>query len=95
MPLITAGEVYQSQLGPVILIFHQYAHYGKGKSMHSLVQLEAFSSKVYDKFIKLGDNQTIRTQNGYAFPLDFNGELPYLPLRPFIDSKWNELLHNS
>ena len=37
--IVTAGEVSQSQLGLVILIFHQYAHYGKGKSIHSPVEL--------------------------------------------------------
>jgi hypothetical protein len=29
IPLVTAGGVSQSQIGPVILIFNQYAHYGK------------------------------------------------------------------
>jgi hypothetical protein len=37
IPLVTAGGVSQSQIGPVILIFNQYAHYGKGKSIHSHV----------------------------------------------------------
>ena len=67
IPLIIAGGVLQSQLYPVILSFHQYAHYGKGKSIHSSVQLEPFSSRVDDKSIKLGGRQTIRTQDGYEF----------------------------
>ena len=53
IPLITSGGVLQSHLGPVILIFHQYAHYGKGKSIHSPVQLEAFNNNVNDKSIKV------------------------------------------
>ena len=57
IPLITAGGVSQSHLGPVILIFHQYAHYGKGKSIHSSVQIEAFNNNVNDKSIKLGGLQ--------------------------------------
>ena len=76
IPLITAGGVSQSQLGPFILIFHQYAQYGERKLIHSPVHLETFSSKVDDKSIKLGGKQTIRTQDGYEFPLDFNGGLP-------------------
>ena len=35
--LVTAGGVYQSQLGHFALNFCQYARYGKIKSIHSLV----------------------------------------------------------
>jgi hypothetical protein len=38
--LVTAGAVTQSNRGPVILIMHQYAHSGKGHSIHSSPQLE-------------------------------------------------------
>jgi hypothetical protein len=38
--LVMAGEVTHSNRGPVILIMHQYAHSGKGHSIHSLPQLE-------------------------------------------------------
>ena len=49
--LVSTGGVYQSQLGPIILIFHQYAYYSKGKSIHSHVQLEGFRNKVGDTYI--------------------------------------------
>jgi hypothetical protein len=38
--LVTAGVVTHSNRGPVILIMHQYAHCGKGHSIHSSPQLE-------------------------------------------------------
>jgi hypothetical protein len=38
--LVTAGAVTHSNRGPVILIMHQYAHSGKGHSIHSSPQLE-------------------------------------------------------
>jgi hypothetical protein len=38
--LVTAGAVTHSNCGPVILIMHQYAHSGKGHSIHSSPQLE-------------------------------------------------------
>ena len=91
--IVTAGGVSQSQLGPVILIFNQYAHHAKGKPIHSLVQLEAFRSKVDDKSIKIGGNQTIKTHDGYVFTLDFNDGLPYLRLGPFTDHEWEKFPH--
>ena len=39
-PIIGAGGVSQSKFGPVIPIFTQYADHGKGKLIHSPVQLE-------------------------------------------------------
>ena len=88
IPLVSVGGVSQSQSGPVILIFHQYAHYGKNKSIHSPVQLESFHNTVNDRSIKLnGGGQFIKTNDGYHFPLDIYEGLPYLPLRPFTDKE--------
>ena len=55
------------------------------------MQFEAFQNKVDDKSIKLGGNQTIKTYDGYVFPLDFTDGLTYLRLRPSTDSEWDEL----
>ena len=35
-PLVNVGGFSQTQLGPVMLIFHQYAHHGKGKLIQPL-----------------------------------------------------------
>ena len=41
-PLLTcAGMVHMTQ-GPIILIMHQYAYYGKGSTVHSIGQLSRF-----------------------------------------------------
>ena len=56
-------------------------------SANQYVQFEAFQNKVDGKSIKLGGNQTIKTHDGYVFPLDFTDELPYLRLQPFIESE--------
>ena len=94
VPLVSVGGTCSSHVGPVILIFHQYAHYGKGKSIHSPVQLEAFHNEVNDKSSKLpGGGQFIKTNDGYTFPLDICSGLPYLPLRPFSDIEWDTLPH--
>ena len=93
IPFVSAGGVYQYQIGPVILIFHQYAHYGKGKLIHSPVQFEAFQNKIDDRSIKFGGNQTIKTHDGYVFYLYFTDGLPYLRLQSFTDSEWDKLPH--
>jgi hypothetical protein len=43
--LITAGAVTQSNRGPVILIMHQYAHSGKGHSIHSSPQKPKYQQR--------------------------------------------------
>ena len=53
IPIVTAGGVSQSLLGPDILIFNQYVHNEKRRSIHSLVQLESLFHEVDDTFIKL------------------------------------------
>jgi hypothetical protein len=47
--LVTAGAVTHYNRGPVILIMHQYAHSGKGHSIHSSSQLEWNGVDVDDK----------------------------------------------
>ena len=83
----------KSQHAPVILIFHQYAHYGKGKLIHSPTQLESFHNEVNDRSTKVGGGQCIKTNDGYSFPLDICDGLPYLPMRPFTDEEWKNLPH--
>ena len=93
IPIVSVGGVSTSQHGPVILIFHQYAHYGKGKSIHSPIQLESFHNEVNDKSTKIGGGQYIKTNDGYTFPLDICDGLPYLSMRPFTDQEWKDLPH--
>jgi len=39
-PIVTAGATVRSNRGPVILIMNQYAHAGKGHTIHSSPQME-------------------------------------------------------
>jgi hypothetical protein len=55
--LVMAGAVTHSNRGPVILIMHQYAHSGKGHSIHSLPQLEWNGIDVDDKSARVGGKQ--------------------------------------
>jgi hypothetical protein len=52
--LVTAGAVTETNQGPVILIMNQYAHSGKGHSIHSSPQLEWNQVDVDDKSRHIG-----------------------------------------
>ena len=94
LPILTAGGVVTSQRGPVIVILHQYAYMGKGKSIHSSGQLEHHRNDVNDKSMKVnGGMQRIVTNDGYVFPLNIKNGLPYLKIRPYTDDEWETLPH--
>ncbi len=94
LPIATYGGVVQSQRGEVIVILHQYAYHGKGKTIHSSGQLEWYKSDVNDKSLKVpGGKQTITTIDGYVHPLDIKHGLPYLQIRLYTDTEWDTLPH--
>jgi hypothetical protein len=82
IPIVTAWAVVKSQHGEVIIIMHQYAYTGKGKTIHSSGQLECYKQEVDDKSIKVGGKQGIKTLDGYVIPLDVKSGLPYVKMRP-------------
>ena len=93
IPIVTAGGIVNTQKGEVINILHQYAYTGKGKTIHSSRQTEAFKQLVYDKSVKVGGKQRVETVNGYIIPLNFRNGLPYITMRPYKDSEWEALPH--
>ena len=94
IPIVTAGAVVPSQHGDVIAIFHQYAYFGRGKSIHAPVQLEAYKQDVNDKAHSVpGGQQRIKTVDGYVHPLKFRAGLPHISTRPYTDLEWNTLPH--
>ena len=83
-----------SHHGPVIAIFHQYAHMGSGKSIHSSIQLEAFGLEVNDKSCMVaGGRQQIVTPDGYIHPLQIKDGLAYTSMQPYTDKEWMTLPH--
>ena len=94
LKIVTAGGVVQTQHGPVIAIFHQYAHLGTGKTIHSSFQLEEFGLEVDKTPIQLPCGlQHIKTPDGYMHPIRIKGGLPYVSLRPYTDMEWETLPH--
>ena len=89
----TAAGVTRTQHGEAILIFHQGAYTGKGHSVISPAQLEAFDINVDDRSRKSGGTQSIITPEGYGIPITITQGLAYIPLRPFKDEEWDALPH--
>ena len=80
--VVTAAALLDTQKGPIIGIFHEYAHLGKGKSIHASGQMEWFNCQVDDRSKIVGGAQRIETSEGYVIPLSIETGLVYLhPIR--------------
>jgi hypothetical protein len=88
LAVCTVAGLVQSTTGPIIAIFSQYAHYGKGKTVHSASQLRSFGLDVNDISRKLpGGKQRIQTPDGYVIPLSVRAGLAYMDMRPPLDTE--------
>ena len=77
LKIVTAGSVVQTQHGPAIAIFHQYAHLGTGKTIHSSIQLEEFGLQVDEKPVWVpGGLQRIKTPDGYVHRSESKTDCP-------------------
>ena len=76
--VVTAAALLDTQKGPIIGIFHEYAHLGKGKSIHASGQMEWFNCQVDDRSKIVGGAQQIETSEGYVIPLSIESGLVYM-----------------
>ena len=76
--LVTAAALLDTQKGPIIGIFHEYAHLGKGKSIHAAGQMEWFHCQADDRSKVVGGAPRIETPDGYAIPLSIESGLVYM-----------------
>ena len=80
--VVTAAALLDTQKGPIIGIFHEYAHLGKGKSIHASGQLEWSNCQVDDRSKIVGGAQRIETPEGYVIPFSIETGLVYMhPIR--------------
>ena len=88
LPLSTVAGLIETHKGPIIGIFHQYAHYGQGKTVHSVNQLKHFGLTIDDtpKGLGLGQ-QCIKTPDGYIIPLSIRNGLPFMDMSPPTDTE--------
>ena len=94
--LATLGGYTETNQGPVIAIFHQYAYLGKGPSIHSSGQIEAYGHNVCDKSAKVGGKQRMTVASGnhtYIFPFSIQRGLVRMNMRPYSDHEFATLPH--
>ena len=59
LDVVTAAALFDTQKGPVIGIFHEYAHLSKGTSIHVAEQMEWINCKVDDRSKVVGGSQAL------------------------------------
>ena len=96
LPIVLgASLVENTNRGPIIGLFPQYAYYGKGRTIHSAVQMEAFGLDVDEKPRKARHPglQRIVTPDGYVIPLSIRNGLPYMDMRYPTDADMSKYPH--
>jgi hypothetical protein len=73
---------YSNKHGPIIGIFHQYAHHGTGKTIHSVSQLRHFGTIVDNTPRCFNGKQRLETLDDYIIPLSIRSGLPYMDMSP-------------
>ena len=76
--VVSAAALLDTQKGPIIGIFHEYTHLGKGRSIHAAGQMEWFHCKVDDRSKVVCSAQRIETSDGYVIPLSTESGLVYM-----------------
>ena len=76
--VVTAAALLDTQKGPIIGVFHEYAHLGKGRSIHAAGQMGWFNCQVDDRSKIVGGAQQIETSEGYVIPLSIESGLVYM-----------------
>jgi len=94
VPISTVAGLISSTEGPIIGIFHQYAAYGKGSTIHSVNQLRSFGLDVNDIPTSCpGGKQCISTPDGHKIPLAVRDGLCYMDMRAPTDDELTQLPH--
>ena len=86
LPISTVAGLIETSTGYIIGIFHQYAHYGIGRTIHSTNQLKSFGLEVTDTPRALKGRQQIHHPDGYVIPLSIRNGLPYMDMSPPTDN---------
>jgi hypothetical protein len=82
LSVIQAAGLVESTTCPIILILNQYAHYGKGTTVHSKGQLGKLGMMVNDCSRELGGDQNIITPCDKIIHLSYHDGLPKMDMCP-------------
>ena len=78
LDVVTAAALFDTQKGPIIGIFHEYAHLGKERSIHAAGQIVCFNCKVDDKSKLVVGPQRIEAPDQCMLPLSIEFGLVYM-----------------
>ncbi len=93
LEIVSAAGLVQTTNGPYVVIKHQMAYHGQGKTIHCSTQMEAFGHEIHNKAFKLGGKQCLTTPDGITIPFAFRNGLPYIDMRPPTDFEFKKLPH--
>ena len=93
LPLCTVAGLINTQRGPIIGIFNQYAHSGKGHTVHSVNQMKHFGLIVDDIPLQYTGTQCIITPDGYHIPLSIRNGLPWMDMSAPNPTELNSYPH--
>ena len=93
LPIVTGAAFIETTDGPIIGIFHLYPYYSKGKSIHSVPQLESYENQVMCTSRKKCGMQRDVPRDGWIIPLHIRGGLMYMDMRPPTDYEFNNYNH--
>ena len=78
LPIVTCAAKFETNDGPIVGIFNEYAYYGKGQSIHAPCQLEHYGLSVDERSVKVDGKQRITTLDGRALPLCIKDGLAFI-----------------
>jgi hypothetical protein len=94
IPIRTVAGVIDTQFGPVVAVFHNYAYLGRGKTIHSALQLASYFNDVNDRHRNEPTGLSrIVTCEGYVIPLSYRHGMPELDIQPYTEGEWDDLPH--
>ena len=91
--IVTSQALVSTDQGDAIATFHQMALLGKGKSILSCIQMEAYGADINDRSRLLPGGKQRILVDGYQLPLKFHNGLPYLPCRKPTEDELESLPH--
>ena len=80
--IVTIPGFIELTARPVIGIFHQYTHYRKGKSIHSIPLMEHFDVQFGCTSHKNNGMQRVVTPAGWIIPLHIQNGLAFMDMHP-------------
>ena len=90
----TVGAHVEMQKGPIIAVFHQYALFGKGTTIHSPGQFEYYQNDVNDKSVHVGGLQRINAYVRWVHnPVKHQERSGAHESSPYTDKEWETLPH--